>query len=69
MDLIVYVIVLAILGAVRVRGTVNVSDSVGIVDTGTTTLVNDLPIGDNLMMYKEPNAYTFILYELGLKKW
>ena len=69
MDLILYIIVLAIIGFLRVRGTQDVPDTVGIIETGGTTLVSDLPIGDNLTLMREQNAYTFILYELGLLKW
>lgn len=67
MDLIVYCAVLLVLGLARVRATRDVSDSVGIVETGGTITVNcELPIGQNLALIKEPYAYTIIIKELGL---
>lgn len=67
MDLIVYCGILFLIGVVRVGRTSSVPDSVGIVSTGGTTTIDcDLPIGSNLRLIREPNAYTIILEELGL---
>lgn len=67
MDLIVYCGILFMLGVIRVNKTREVSDTVGITDTGGTTTVDcDLPIGQNLALLREPGAYTIILQELGL---
>lgn len=67
MDLILYCGVLLLIGLIRVGKTSSVPDSVGIVSTGGTTTIDcDLPIGSNLSLIREPNAYTIILEELGL---
>ncbi|MBR3598675.1 MAG: hypothetical protein IKL53_02230 [Lachnospiraceae bacterium] len=69
MDFIVYLILIGLIGFGRVTQTREVSDSVGIVDNGITTTIDcELPIAQNLAMVKEPDAYTLILEELGLKK-
>ena len=65
MDLFVYLGILVFFGLSRVNATSNVSDEVTIADT-TTVPVCDLPIGNNLQMYRELGAYTLILRELGL---
>jgi hypothetical protein len=71
MDLIIYCIILVLIGFMRVGQTAQVSDDVGIVDTGVTTVTcaeyADLPVGQNLGLIKEPDAYTLILEEWGLK--
>lgn len=67
MDLVIYCGLLLILGFVRVSKTSSVPESVGITDTGGTTTVDcELPIGQNLALTRELEAYTIILKELGL---
>lgn len=67
MDLIVYCGILLMLGVVRVNKTSSVPDSVGVAgNVGTTTADCELPIGQNLELIKEPEAYTIILKEFGL---
>lgn len=68
MDLILYVFILIVIGFIRVSKTQNISDDVGIVNTGATVsrFSNDLPVASNLQLAKEDGAYTLILEELGL---
>ena len=69
MDLLIYCVILTIVGFVRIGQTAQVSDDEGIVETGVTTIVSgydDIPVGNNLALKKELNAYTLILEELGL---
>lgn len=66
MDLFIYAIVLVVLGWLRVNSTSSVADECGIVDRGVPQVEYDLPIGNNLHLYKETGAYTLILRELGL---
>jgi hypothetical protein len=69
MDLIIYCVIIAIIGFVRVGRTAQVSEDEGIVETGatvTSSTYDDLPIGQNLQLFKEPGAYTLILKELEL---
>lgn len=69
MDLIIYCVILALVGFMRIGQTAQVSDDEGIVDTGVTTISSayeELPIGQNLALKKEDGAYTLILEELGL---
>ena len=68
MDLILYVLILIVIGFIRVSKTQNISDDVGIVNTGATVsrFSNDLPVASNLQLAKEDGAYTLILEELGL---
>lgn len=68
MDLFIYCGIILVLGITRVNQTRHVSDSVGIVDIGTTTTIDcELPIAQNLGLVREYGAYTLILEELGLK--
>lgn len=67
MDLLIYCGVLLVLGMTRVGKTRDVSDSVGIASTGGTTTIDcELPIGSNLGLIRERDAYTIILQQLGL---
>lgn len=67
MDLIIYCVVLALIGFLRVGQTSNISNDESIVETGATVSVDyDIPVGQNLAMLKESGAYTLILEELGL---
>jgi hypothetical protein len=69
MDLIIYCVIIALVGFMRIGQTAQVSDDEGIVDTGVTTIspaYEELPIGQNLALKKEVGAYTLILEELGL---
>lgn len=68
MDLILYVLILIVIGFIRVSKTQDISDDVGIVNTGATVsrFSNDLPVASNLQLVKEDGAYTLILEELGL---
>lgn len=69
MDLVVYLILLVGLGAVRVSQTGFLPEDEGIADTGATVVASayeDIPIGQNLELYKESGAYTLILEELRL---
>lgn len=68
MDLIVYCIIVAVVGMLRVNGTKNVPESMGVTGVGVTTTADcELPIAENLALEKEFSAYTLILEELGLK--
>lgn len=68
MDLLIYLAVLGIVGYIRFYKTQQVSDSVGIVETGATITADcDLPIASNYALKKESGAYTLILTELGLR--
>lgn len=68
MDLILYCLVIGVVGLVRQSKTRNVPDDVGVVSMGGTVSMDyDLPVGNNFLMWKEPEAYTLILQELGLK--
>lgn len=67
MDLLLYCGVLLVLGFMRVGSTANVSDDVGVADAAVVEPC-DLPVGGNLMLNREPHAYTLILMELGLMK-
>lgn len=69
MDLLIYCAILAILGFVRIGQTSRISEDEGIAETGATVLVQEydnIPIGDNLALNREYNAFTLILEELGL---
>ena len=67
MDLLIYGVVLCTIGYMRMKQTSNVSDSQGIVSTGSPVIEVALPVGDNKGMYREYGAFTLILEELGLK--
>lgn len=66
MDCLIYTAILLIIGFIRMSTTQNVSDSVGIVDTGITTIDCDLPYSSNYELIKESGAFTLILEDLGL---
>lgn len=68
MDLVVYIGILLVIGFIRVNKTQNISEDIGIVDTGATVsrFSDDIPLASNLQLEKEPGAYTLILEELGL---
>lgn len=69
MDLLIYCIVLGAIGVIRFNQTKDVSDNVGIVEQSPMQTESvELPYAQNLKLIKEPNAYTKILVELGLKR-
>lgn len=71
MDLVIYMVLLVILGTIRVSQTAAVSSDEGIADTGNTIIESyyeDIPVGQNLELYKESGAYTLILKELELMR-
>lgn len=69
MDLIIYCIILAAIGVMRITSTRDVPDSVGITDSCSTTTINcELPVAQNLELKREENAFTIILEQLGLMK-
>lgn len=68
MDLIIYCVIVAIVGMLRVNSTKNVPASMGVAGIGVTVTADcALPIAENLALEKEYSAYTLILEELGLK--
>ena len=69
MDCLIYCLILAVLGFIRVTQTASISDEEGIVDTGATVIsqeYDNIPIGDNLALVKESGAFSLILEEFGL---
>lgn len=68
MDILIYCAVIATIGFLRVSGTSQVADTVGIVNTGATVTADcDLPVASNLELIKEDGAFTLILEEFGLR--
>lgn len=68
MDFLIYLAVLTAMGYFRFYKTKDVSDTVGIVSSGTTVTAEcELPIASNLALKKEEGAYTLILEEFGLR--
>ena len=74
MDLFVYLLAILVIGVTRVNITKEVSDDVGITSESTTALNtemsqhNSLPLAQNLALEKEPNAFHYILLDLGLER-
>lgn len=69
MDAIVYAILIIALGLYRFSQTKDVSESVGIVDTGATVTCDcELPVAANLGLVKETGAYTLILDQFNLRR-
>lgn len=69
MDALLYLGIIALIGCVRVNQTKDIANNVGIIQTGSTIKVKqDIPVGNNVTLYREAGAYTLILEELGLIK-
>lgn len=67
MDLIIYLVVMAAIGLIKMNTS---SDAVSTLLNNPGEVVSEvctLPIGRNLSLLKEKDAYTLILEELGLK--
>lgn len=68
MDLIAYLILLAGIGLYKMNMSHSEAADTLITQPGEAVIeMVSVPIGDNLMLYKEQDAYTLILEELGLK--
>lgn len=67
MDFIIYLAVLLIAGSLKISKTKSVPDEVTITGNNSSVIYDDIPVGANLALLREPNAYTKILVELGLK--
>lgn len=71
MDLVLVVIFTFVYGFIKLykSGNIGFDSSPVMNEDGTITTSEDFrPVGSNLMLKKEPDAYTLILKELGLKK-
>ena len=71
MDLVVVVLFTFIYGFIKLyrSGNISLDSSPVMNDDGSITVSESFrPVGNNLMLKKEPDAYTLILKELGLKK-
>lgn len=73
MDLILYVVVLLCIGFYKMNASsktpANAKQMLASESfTEGTVQIVDLPIGNNLRLYKEPEAYTLILQQFGLKR-
>lgn len=74
MDLFAYLLIILVIGVARVNTTKNVSDEVGVVSESIIATnvdmseIEELPLAQNLALIKEPDAYKYILYDLGLEK-
>ena len=67
MDVIIYIIIVAVLGIIKMRQTIDVEDTGCVVESTVTVPQSDLPYASNLELKREYGAYTLILEELGLK--
>ena len=72
MDLILYCVILLSVGFMKMYGSKKVSQGDTLLKpdnfTEGTVQVVELPIGNNLRLYKEQDAYTLILQQFGLKR-
>ena len=69
MDIILYTILLIVLGLYRFNQTKDVSETIGIVETGATVTSNcELPVASNLGLVREAGAYTLILDQFNLRR-
>ena len=69
MDILIYTILLVVLGLYRFNQTKDVSETIGIVETGATVTSNcELPVASNLGLVKEAGAYTLILDQFNLRR-
>lgn len=69
MDVLIYTILLIVLGLHRFNQTKDVSETVGIVETGVTVTSDcELPVASNLGLIKEAGAYTLILDQFNLRR-
>lgn len=68
MDIIIYVLIMVGIGLYKMK-TVSADIQSMLVQEPATAevIVTDIPIGNNMHLYKEQDAYTLILEELGLK--
>lgn len=64
MDFILYLIIILIGGFLKMEQTKNVSEDEGIASTSYTVVNNDIPIGDNLGLKREPNAFMLIVNDM-----
>lgn len=69
MDAIIYIVMIIVLGLYRFGQTKNVSESIGIVETGATVTCDcELPVASNLGLVREAGAYTLILDQFDLRR-
>lgn len=67
MDVLIYIILIVVLGLYRFNQTKDVSETIGIVETGATVTSNcELPVASNLGLVREAGAYTLILDQFNL---
>lgn len=68
MDFIVYMLVLIVVGVIKMKAPQDKVVSTLINNPGESVVETAvLPIGNNYSLYREADAYTLILTELGLK--
>ena len=71
MDLIIYTLIILSIGFYKMVRSKNEPEIVTLASSDTftgSTVQVDIPIGNNLRLYKEPDAYTLILQQFGLKR-
>lgn len=74
MDMLVYIFIILIVGFGKVYSTRSVSSEASIVndnpilESAEVSMWENLPVGDNLRLVRDPYAYHYILYDLGLEE-
>lgn len=67
MDFLIYLGILFVIGMYRVNATKNIPDDVSIsMSQQQVVEMSDLPVAENLQLVRDPNAFMYIVRQLGL---